>query len=191
MILNRNKYKEKKEQEKEFKELLEPIYVELFKFIFSLSKNKILTDDALQNTLVKAYENFYQLKEKEKFKSWIFSIGKNEVLDMFRKYNRRLEDFLEEDILHKLCITGSTTEEIFIKDETKDRIINEIKKLKSIYKKIIILYYYHELSLDEIAIILQINASTIRTRHARAKKHLYERLKDLDREMFIKEGVKQ
>lgn len=177
MILKRNNHKKRKKQEKKFKRLLKTVYADLIKFIFSLTKNEILTDDALQNTLVKAYENFYKLKEKKKFKSWIFAIAKNEVLDMYRKYNKRLENSAEEGILHSLYITDDTPEEIIIEDETKNELINEINKLKNIYKEIIILYYYYELSFEKIAIILQINASTIRTRHMRAKEYLYNKLK--------------
>ncbi|MCR1899067.1 RNA polymerase sigma factor [Irregularibacter muris] len=171
----RKKVKTKKEVA-EFEALLKPVYSELFRFIFAMTKNKVLTDDVMQNTLVKAYESFYQLKDKEKFKSWIYTIAKNETLNAFRKFSRCKETATEDDVLYNISIHQDTMEEIMIREETKNQLGTIINQLKKEYKEVIILYYYYDLTLEEISDILGSNASTIRTRHARAKKCIYDSL---------------
>ena len=73
-------YQEKKENEDEqlsyFKELFSLVYNDLYRFIYSIALNKYLAEDILQETAIIGYKHFYELKDKEKFKSWIFTIAK-------------------------------------------------------------------------------------------------------------------
>ena len=182
MITDQSNYNKTCQQQSEFGKLVEPIYSDLFRFIFSLTKNKTIADDVLQNTLIKAYICFHQLKYIDKFKSWIFTIGKMEVLGMYKKSLKKLEVPIGENISYKPAITYYSTEDIVINKETTEFMICEIKKLKNIYSEVIILHYYKALTLEEIAATLKVNANTIRTRHIRAKKLLYEKFKGLNQE---------
>lgn len=85
-LINIFKYKKNK---KRFEENMALIYKDLYKFIYSIIKNKQLAEDILQETLIKAYEKFDTIKDIRKFRSWIFTIAKMKVY-------RGLKDTLEK-----------------------------------------------------------------------------------------------
>lgn len=62
-----------------FDELAASIALELYKFIFTIVRNKYLADDVIQETLMKGFKSFDTLKDMNKFKSWMFTIAKREL----------------------------------------------------------------------------------------------------------------
>lgn len=168
-ILKSNKRK------KDFEEQMSIVYRDLYKFIYSIIKNQNLTEDMLQQTLMKAYEKFDTIEDIKKFKSWIFTIAKNESLSWIRKYNREIPS--ENTYLELL--EGSSEdipEELLIKRETDEQIKQSIKMLSPVDQEIIYLRYYYDLTLSEIALILNLNINTVKTKHIRAKKKIYTHL---------------
>ncbi|MGK0468940.1 RNA polymerase sigma factor [Clostridium sp.] len=168
-ILKSNKRK------KQFEEQIYIIYRDLYKFIYSIVKNQNLTEDVLQQTLMKAYENFDKIEDIKKIKSWIFTIAKNESLSWIRKYNREIPS--ENTYLELL--DGSSEdipEELLVKRETNEQIKEIIKMLNPVDQEIIHLRYYCDLNLNEIALILNLNINTVKTKHKRAKNKIYTHL---------------
>jgi len=159
-------------REKHFEEQMSIVYKELYKFIYSIIKNQNLTEDILQQTLMKAYEKFDAIQDIKKFKPWIFTIAKNESLSWIRKYSREIPS---EDTY--LGVLGGSSEdipeELLIKNETKKQVIEAIKTLNSVDQEIIHLRYYWDLTLNEIALILNLNENTVKTKHKRAKQKIY------------------
>ena len=168
-ILKSNKRK------KHFEEQISVVYKELYKFIYSIIKNQNLAEDILQQTLLKAYEKFDTIQDIEKFKSWIFTIGKNESLSWIRKYNREIPS---EDAYLEL-LGGSSEDipaELLIKREIKEQVKESIKMLNAVDQEIIYLRYYYDLSLNEISLILNLNVNTVKTKHKRAKEKIHNHL---------------
>ena len=158
-----------------FEEQISIVYKELYKFIYSIIKNQNLAEDILQQTLMKAYEKFDTIQDIKKFKSWIFTIAKNESLSCIRKYNREIPS---EDTYLEL-VGGSSEdipEELLIKREIKEQVREAIKMLNPVDQEIIYLRYYYDLSLNEIALILNLNENTVKTKHKRAKKQIHTHL---------------
>jgi RNA polymerase sigma-70 factor (ECF subfamily) len=168
-VLKSNKRK------KAFEEQMSMVYKELYKFIYSIIKNQNLAEDILQQTLMKAYEKFDTIKDVTKFKSWIFTIAKNESLSWIRKYNREIPS---EDAYLELLggYSEDTPEELLIKHEIKEQVKESIKMLNPVDQEIIYLRYYYDLNFSEIALILNLNENTVKTKHKRAKKKIYTNL---------------
>ena len=166
-------------RKKHFEEQISKIYKELYKFIYSIIKNQNLAEDILQQTLMKAYEKFDKIQDIKKFKPWIFTIAKNESISWIRKYNREIPS---EDNYLELLVGSSEDipEELLIKRETKEQIMESIKMLNPVDQDIIYLRYYHDLSLNEIALILNLNENTVKTKHKRAKEKIYTNLINTD-----------
>lgn len=162
--LNKNK--------KSFEKQLSLVYEDLYKFIYSILKNPHLTEDILQETLVKAYEQFDTIKDIEKFKSWIFTIAKNESLAWIKKYSREVP--IETAPLKLLeSFSEDIPERLLMEQELKQQIKECIEMLKPIEQEIMYLRYYNDLTLNEIALALNLNENTVKTKHARAKRKIY------------------
>lgn len=163
--------KEQKKEVKCFEERIASIYGDLYRYIYCISGNRILAEDAIQNTLLNAYMHISDLNDKDKFKSWIFTIGKRESINLLRKYKRELsldsEDF--EEIVDEQSILPDN---YVLTNELKQAVVEGINSLNPRDREIVILYYYADLNLQEIAETLNINSNTVRTRHRSIKKSI-------------------
>jgi RNA polymerase sigma-70 factor (ECF subfamily) len=159
-----------------FDELIAPVYISLYNYIYCILRNRTLAEDAVQETMVKAYKNINKLKDQSKFKSWIFTIGRNESINILRKYRREV---LSDDVA---CTSAYDDfyfpEDFALKAEIKEFLVASVNSLDSQDRDIIILKYYVGLTLQDIAGILNINSNTVRTRHRIIKKRLYDELKN-------------
>lgn len=157
---------------KEFEKQVSLIYEDLYKFIYSMIKNSHLTEDIFQETLMKAYEQFHTIKNIKKFKSWIFTIAKNESLAWIKRYSREISsEIIPSELMESF--SEDVPEVLLLRQETKQQVKECIKILKPVEQEIMYLRYYYDLTLNEIALILNLNENTVKTKHVRAKKKIY------------------
>lgn len=162
-----------------FEEQIHLIYKSLYRYIYSIIRNPALAEDALQNTLEKAYKSFAALKDKNKFKTWMYSIARNETITLLRKYAR--ESLTEEVEINKFFSEKQLLpEDYVINGEIRSHIVEMINQLKPEFRDLILLRYYAEMSLEEISAILNVKINTVKTRHMRAKEKMAEKLRESD-----------
>ncbi|WP_373899473.1 RNA polymerase sigma factor [Haloimpatiens sp. FM7315] len=177
---------------KRFEDEISLIYKELYRFVYSMIKNKTITEDCIQNTLLIAYKNYENLRAKDKFKSWIFTIARREGIKIL---NKNYKEFPEKDDMLQLVINKENNldiaEDTVLMKELTSIVLKGIGKLKPEYKEILNLRYYNDMTFEEIAKILDINVNTVRTRHMRAKDKIYKFLIEnyYDCEEIKKENV--
>ncbi|MDD6795122.1 MAG: sigma-70 family RNA polymerase sigma factor [Clostridiaceae bacterium] len=127
-------------------------------------------EDAIQNTILKAYEGINTLKKSGYFKTWLIRILINECNSISRK-NKKVV-YLEES-----TITGK------YEDNYKDiDLTRAINSLDDNLRQVVILYYFEDMPQKEIAKLLNINETTVRTRLVRARNKLFQLLKSDYRE---------
>lgn len=162
---------------KRFEDLTTQIYKDLFRFIYNILGNKPATEDALQNTLLSAYNHFGNLKDINRFKSWMFTIAKREALSVIRKMKKESPE--DENQLEQKLNTKNdfqVPDDILIDNELKETVISAINTLNSEIRRVMLLRYYNEMSFEEIAKITGVNVNTVRTWHMRAKIKIKEYL---------------
>lgn len=130
-------------------------------------------EDAIQETMIQTFKNIMNLRDINKFKSWIISILINNCNKIYKKrYKFKLLSFdiNEKELKNKadkeLC--SSNIEKI---EEDLD-FYDLINKLKYEERIIIILHYSERFTLKEISQILKVNENTIKTRLYRAKEKI-------------------
>jgi len=132
------------------------------------------TDDLLQNTFIKVYENLAGFNTDLSFSSWVYRIAHNEAMTMFRRRKVRPEGNLiqiEDSDLHKIAsdidvLKYATSKEL---ENTTQKSLVELDQK---YKEVIILFYFEHKSYDEISDILKLSPGTVATRIRRAKNKL-------------------
>ena len=131
-------------------------------------------EDVVQEIFIKAYQNIQSFDPKRKFSSWIYRIAHNEFINHIRYHARDPLPFFdfEVDTLIPHPFSDDTPESDLERKETKELMDRALKKLDSKYREILLLFYYEELSYEEIADILRIPKSTVGVRLNRAKKEL-------------------
>lgn len=146
-----------------FEILVKQNYERVFKTIYFYTKDKYITEDAVQQAFVIAYKKLNQLNSKDKFDSWVTSIALNEAKKMLKnKSNKKITlntDFYIESI--------SYNEEDNI--NLKQDISNALDRLQHKDNEILVLKYYADLTLQQISDLLGINLSNTKVRLHRAK----------------------
>ena len=134
-----------------------------YRLAYSYVKNPEDALDILQEAIYKALSSLSTLKEIRHMKAWFYRIVVNTSLDFLRKQKKLV--FVEEEVLSSLDAGASDAYEDLDLQAALDALPDN-------YRTIVILRYFEDLKLDEIAEILDENVNTIKTR-------LYQALKKL------------
>jgi len=173
-----SKNREESEKLKLFEEQIHPLYNRLYRTIFAIVRNHASAEDVLQNTLEKAYVSLPDLRDKTKLNAWISTIAKNEAISYLRKYRKEtLADSMETmTAFFPVNSIYMLPDELLIRNEVYDKVVSIINNLSPKYRDVVILRYYADLTLEEIAASLNISVNTVKTRHRRLKGKIYKEL---------------
>ncbi|TYS69538.1 RNA polymerase sigma factor [Sutcliffiella horikoshii] len=143
----------------------------IIKFAFTYVKDWAVAEDISQEVFIKVYKNIATFNRDSKLRTWLFSITANQCKDYLRKSGKTtkwLNDFFKG--LQKQ--NDENPENILLEHEEKKSIGKALLSLPVKYREVLVLYYYEDLSTEEIAKLLHINSSTIRSRLERGRKQL-------------------
>lgn len=165
-----------------YKELFRRYQRKLFVYIFHLVGNKDETEDILQNVFVKTYKNIENFDKEKKFSSWIYRIAHNEAVNFLKRKNKKFfvswEDVSASKDKLEMNSSNEIPEDIWMQQEVTQEIGNAMEKLPDKYKQILMYRYFSEYSYDKIGQILDKPVNTVGTLINRAKKKLYEVVKE-------------
>lgn len=148
-----------------FKELINEHYQYLYKIAYMHTKYEEDSKDIVQETVYKAYRSMKSLKDPSKFKTWITRILINE----------------SNTFLAKVGMIDLEDKEGYIKEDNKEIKIDMSKAidlLEDKYKSVIILRYFYDLKVNDIAAQLDLNPNTVKTHIAKGLKEMKELLKE-------------
>ena len=146
----------------------------LYKIAYTYTKDKDLSLDVVQESITKALEHIGSLKHEEYVKTWFYRILINESIKSSRK-NKKLEEY---ELLGNVATDKKYDEELI---ESID-IYKNIQKLNEKLKTVIILRFFENLKIEEIAYITKTNVSTVKSR---LYKGMEELKKSLERSDYI------
>lgn len=150
----------------DFSRVFNEYYSLLSRIAYSYTLNIFDAEDVVQEVFIKFYKAHKNFNNNLEEKYWFIRVTINQSLDCIkqRKNKEVLIDSEYINILSKTPGTGEKNEEIY----------ECVCSLKDSYKTIIVLYFYDDYSIKEIAKILKISESNVTTRLNRAKKKLKE-----------------
>lgn len=132
-----------------------------------------LARDAVQDSYIKIYRAWRPFDSPAAEKAWVLRVTINVCKDYLRSAWKRRVSLVEE--YPEMPAPQAPSNE-------SGRLFQEIMALKPKYKQVILLHYYQDLSVGEIARILNAPQSTISVRLRRAKALLQSRLEEIPRE---------
>lgn len=149
-----------------YKRLIELNKKYLFNIAISILKNEEDVGDAISETIIKAYENIRNLREPKFFKTWITRILINESKKLLNSQAKvvSIEDWQEQNQIKQ-------------ERENKEEILDLRDALSMLPKEqysVIMLFYYNDLKVEEVAEILSIPSGTVKSRLSVARQRLYE-----------------
>lgn len=165
-----------------YEQLLKKYKVALTNSIIRIVKNKELAEDIVIETFGKAFARLHEYNSKFAFSTWLFRIGINKAIDTLRNKKRfttsSIDEHLSEDsettFAEYLVSPNDDPVQDLLKQEKIDFVKLLLDKLLPRYKRVIELYYYQDMSCEEIAKELNTNSNTIKAELFRARKILYK-----------------
>ena len=136
----------------------------LFRIAYSYVKNSWDADDIVQDVFVKLYLIHKAFKTEDDEKYYLIRLVINRSIDYIR-HNKKHNLLLENEYINNLPDTSDA-------DKKNEEIYEYVCLLRDSYKTIIILYYYENYSLKEIASILKITQDNAKVRLNRARNQL-------------------
>ena len=140
-------------------------------------------EEAAQDTFIKVYKSLNKFKGESKFSTWIYRVAYNTCLDRLKK-NKRQQYTVEinEYTEHQVKTLDNALDNIEAK-EREQTIQDCLALLPSEDSFLLTLYYFEELSLEEIGKIVDLNPNNVKVKLFRSRKKLATVLrKKLDNE---------
>ncbi|RTR34004.1 sigma-70 family RNA polymerase sigma factor [Robertmurraya yapensis] len=135
--------------------------------IYTYVKDIQKTQDIIQDVFIKFYKNLDHFENRSSIKTYLYRIAVNECKNYLRSWHYRKMEVTEKIFMWKNQIS---IESEYIQREEKQNIAQLVGKLSVRYREVIWLYYYLELSVTEIADVLNCSVNTVKTRLTRGRK---------------------
>lgn len=139
----------------------------IYRMAYSLVKNKYDAEDIHQEVFAKFIDKRPRFESKEHEKAWFLRVTINMCKNLWKTAWKQKVISLGDDYEERLEAK---------KEPETDEIIELVKTLPQKYRLVIHLFYYEELSVEEIAKVLKMKPSTVRTHLTRARAKLKELL---------------
>ncbi len=151
-----------------FELMYQTYYHKIYNYVFYQILSKEDTEDIVSDVFMKVAKNAHQYdSDKAKFSTWLYRIAKNTVIDFYRK--RKVEYSLEDnpDIAQTLAVEFEVQREQLISPKRK-QIYAELQKLNQWDRLIIYYKFFEGYTNRQIALIMEMNESTVGTVVSRA-----------------------
>jgi RNA polymerase sigma factor (sigma-70 family) len=146
----------------EFEALVVPFVLRLHRFLVMRLGDERDARDALQETLLAAWQGLPQLREKESPWPWLAGIAAHKASDSARRRFR--------------SVPLSTVEEPYREDDSAE-LLGALERLPAAAREVLLLRYLLRLSEAEVADVLGVRVGTVKSRAARARQRLLEELR--------------
>lgn len=157
-----------KRTQKEVLEFYERYYEMVWRICLVQFGNSHDAYDAAQETFVRLMNYKKSFRNEEHVKAWLIRTAVNYCKDVMKSSHRKKEICLIEE---------KSLEDAMISNEYAE-VYETMMTLPQKYRIILFLYYYEGYSLKEIAGMFKMNASTLRSRFARAKEVMKQYLEE-------------
>lgn len=159
-----------------------PYKTKAMRLAYLITNNQTLSDDITQEAFVQSYLNIKYLRNPLQFKTWFFKILTRLAWKMSTKEKKviALDAITEtQEVDDRMNIEND-----FIQKEKSEAIMAAIRQLELKQRTVILLYYYNDFSIAEIAQILGCFEGTVKSRLHSARKQLSKSLVTLQNESF-------
>jgi len=152
----------------------------VFKLALSIVGDEADANEITQETFIAALKSLRTYQEKKTFKAWLYTIALNLSRSHLRK--RKIIERLKatvNSIFRVETQKQSSPEDDVIRTEKEVAIWTELNKLDERHRTVVVLRYFHELSITEISEIMSINEGTIHSRLHTARERLRDALQSM------------
>ncbi|MBE7412548.1 MAG: sigma-70 family RNA polymerase sigma factor [Leptospiraceae bacterium] len=152
-------------------ELVTPFRERLFRKAVSMVKDEDDAEDIVQEAMISGYRSIDKFRAEAGVYTWLYRIVVNKSKDLLSKKKREKEKPIDENENQFIDDRIGYEKKLELSDEST-YLITKINQLEEIYKQVIELRYFEEMSYSEIAQVIGVNVGTVKSRLFKAKEFL-------------------
>ena len=143
--------------------------VRVYRFVLRPTGDPILAEDLVSEVFIDVWRQAERFKSESQVSTWLLAIARYKALSALR---RRLEEQLDESAAVAIADPAADPETP-AHDQIRSAVVqNCLLKLSAVHREVLDLVYYHEKSVDEVAHIVGVPVSTVKTRMFYARKQM-------------------
>ncbi len=156
----------------------------VYRLAFSMVKNVQDAEDIYQETFIRYIRSPLIFESAEHERAWFIRVTTNLCKNLWKSAWRQkmvsMESMEEAETSRQRAQRAYGQETNIVKglSEEEETLVEMVKRLPVKYRAVVHLFYYEEMSAEEIAAALKLKSSNVRTRLTRARKMLKEWLKE-------------
>ena len=149
-------------------------HVRVYRFVLRLVSNPTLAEDLISEVFLDVWRQAGKFEARSAASTWLLAIARFKALSALR---RKPEEELDDEAAGAIEDPADDPE-VSVQKKDKGEILRKcLTTLSPDHREIIDLVYYHEKSVEEVAVIVGIPEATVKTRMFYARKKMSELLK--------------
>ncbi|MGE7954007.1 RNA polymerase sigma factor [Lysinibacillus xylanilyticus] len=152
---------------KEWERLLLAHAEVVFKYLIKIGATKEDAEDVVQEAIIKTIECLSSIQH-DNLRAWLFKVALNRYYTLYNKQKRTT--LIGDEEIEKLKIALDDVEQHYLQKEQNAKINEALLGLQPTFQQLLLMKYDMELSYKEIAAILAVSESHVKTYLQRARK---------------------
>jgi RNA polymerase sigma-70 factor (ECF subfamily) len=148
--------------------LIEQYQYRLFRYLMYITGSKERAEDFFQETWIRVLERGHQYDGKSKFEAWLFAIARHLVIDWQRsKKTQSLDTLTDPEQDHPLQLANENEPSPLhqvLSQENEENVQASLQRIAAIYREVLVLRFQEDLQIEEMAGVLGIPVSTVKSR---------------------------
>ena len=166
-----------------FSEIMDMYTEPLIRIAYYYTKNLQTAEDIVQEVFIKFHQTSHRYHEQGEMSAYLSRCTINRSKDYLKSWHARKLHFQQR----WLQPTKENLLQDLVKADEQSLVATAIMQLPIKYREVLVYYYFEEMSITQIAILLQLPDSTVKTRMRRAKELMKQKLDTIEWEVLLHE----
>ncbi|AIQ28273.1 MULTISPECIES: RNA polymerase sigma factor [Paenibacillus] len=165
-----------------FSDIIRLYQQRIYLYCFRLLNNKEEAEDAVQDVLIKAYQNIGQFRPQADFVSWLYKVAYHHCLNQLRrqKFQHQLRKLLRQEV------TVTSAEQTLENRLFSEPVSAALEQLNMEDRNLLILRIFEDKSFAEIGEILGVSTATVRKRYERTRGKLKKAIERREKQLWAR-----
>jgi RNA polymerase sigma factor (sigma-70 family) len=159
-----------------FAQIIERYQRAVYAVAYSGVRDRALADDVTQDTFVIAWRRLGELRDDQRLAAWLCGIARNRARDVRRQTWRETAGEVDVSVAHSTTPFDELSEV-----ESEQIVATALGQVPDVYREPLVLYYYEERSVDDVARSLGISPATTNKRLSRGRQYLADCVATVER----------
>ena len=155
----------------EIEKLIDTYSDYLYRIAFIYTKDRLTAEEVVQDVFINYYHKSVQFEQRASIKTYLVKMTINRSYDYLRSWKNKKTVITQFFQQHEKDV-----EQIYVEKELQGEITAAVLTLPVKDREVLLLYYYEEMTVFEIAELLELAVSTVKSRLQRARAKLKPKL---------------